>query len=55
MPNDIRVENKEVEKISKYKGLQKENERLWHKVKRILLIKVLGCHPKTAGKALEHN
>ena len=55
IPGDGRMEEKELEKISKYQGLKIEIERLWEKQATVVhvVIESLGAIPKTLGSTSE--
>ena len=54
IPGDSRIENKQVEKISKYQDLRIEVERLWEKKATVVPVVVgaLGAIPKDLEKHL---
>ena len=54
IPGDSRIENKQVEKISKYQDLRIEVERLWEKKATVVRVVVgaLGAIPKDLEKHL---
>ena len=55
IPGDSRIDQKEVEKITKYKDLKIEVERLWEKKTTVLpvVIGVLGAIPRDLIKYLK--
>ena len=55
IPGDTRIEEKEFEKISEYKDLQTEIERLWRKKVKVvpIVIGALGAIPKNLKDHLD--
>ena len=56
IPGDSRVEEKELEKITRYQDLKIEVQRLWRKPAVVVpvVIGTLGAIPKNLGQHLEH-